>query len=138
MKNLSAKQIAQVKEIKTWSYTRFHGNTKKVGSLSVNDLKVIVAKKVSRERAKNDTAKESNFKKVRELIKWSLETAGTSYFKVLIEGNTGIYYASPVYGHSDYNKSRIFTKNAETLKLMEIFNSCPAILNYRQHLAGEK
>ncbi len=123
MKNLSAKQIAQVKEIKTWTSTKFHGNTKKVGSLLVTDLKAIVAKKVSRELAKIDTSKKSNVQKVRELLQWSIQTKGTGYFKVLIEGNTGIYYASPVYGHSDYNKSRVFEKNAETLKLMQLFNS---------------
>ena len=123
MKNLTTNQIAQVKEIKTWNSTKFHGNTKKVGSLLVADFKAIVAKKVSREVAKIDTSKKSNLQKVRELIKWSLETKGTSYFKVLIEGNTGIYYASAVYGHSDYNKSRLFEKNAETLKLMQLFNS---------------
>ena len=123
MKNLSAKQIKQVKEIKNWTPTRFHGNTKKVGSLSVNDLKAIVAKKVSREVAKIDTSNKSNVQKVRELIKWSLETKSTNYFKVLIEGDMGIYYAHPYYGHSDYNKSRVFEKNAETLKLMQLFNS---------------
>jgi hypothetical protein len=123
MKNLTAKQIAQVKTIKTWSSTKFHGNTKKAGSLLVADFKAIVAKKVSREVAKIDTSKKSNVQKVRELIKWSLETKGTGYFKVLIEGNTGIYYASAAYGHSDYNKSRVFEKNADTLKLMELFNA---------------
>lgn len=123
MKNLSAKQIAQVKEIKTWTSTKFHGNTKKVGSLPVEVIKAIVAKKVSREVAKIDTSKKSNVQKVRELIKWSLENKGTGYFKVLIEGNTGIYYASPSYGHSDYNKSRVFEKNAETLRLMQLFTS---------------
>lgn len=123
MKNLSAKQIAQVKEIKTWTSTKFHGNTKKVGSLLVTDLKTIVAKKVSRELVKIYNSKKSNVQKVRELLQWSIQTKGTGYFKVLIEGNTGIYYASPVYGHSDYNKSRVFEKNAETLKLMQLFNS---------------
>lgn len=123
MKNLTAKQIAQVKEIKTWNSTRFHGNTKKVGSLSVTDFKEIIAKKVSRELAKIDTSKKSNVQKVRELITWSLQTKGTGYFKVLIEGNTGIYYASATYGHSDYNKTRVFAKTPETLKLMGLFNA---------------
>ena len=64
MKNLSSKQIAQVRAIKTWTSTKFHGNTKKVGSLLVADLKAIVAKKVSRELAKIDTSKKSNVKKL--------------------------------------------------------------------------
>ena len=84
MKNLSSKQIAQVRAIKTWTSTKFHGNTKKVGSLLVADLKAIVAKKVSRELAKIDTSKKSNVQKVRELLQWSIQTKGTGYFKVLI------------------------------------------------------
>jgi hypothetical protein len=123
MKNLTAKQIEQVKQITTWTSTKFHGNTKKVGSLSVADLKAIVAKKVSREYAKIDTSKKSNIQIAKELITWSLKCKGTNYFKIMIEGNTGIYYASAVYGHSDYNKSRLFDKNADTLKLMQLFNS---------------
>jgi hypothetical protein len=123
MKNLTAKQIAEVKDIKTWTSTKFHGNTKKVGSLSVADFKSIVSKKISREYRRIDTSKKSNVQTVRSLINQSLQAKGTSYFKIMIEGNTGIYYASAVYGHSDYNKSRLFEKNAETLKLMKLFNS---------------
>jgi len=123
MKNLTKKQIEQVKAIKVWDSTKFHGNLKKVGSLLVTDFKTIIQKKVSREVTKIDTLKKSNVQKVRELINWSLECANTNYFKVLIEGNTGIYYASPYYRHRDYNKSRIFSKTTETLKLMQIFNS---------------
>ena len=122
MKNLSAKQIEQVKSIKPWTSTKFHGNTKKVGSLPVDVLKAIVDKKVAREVAKVSTYKKSNLEKLRGLINWSLKSKDTNYFKVLIEGNSGIYYAHPAYGHSDYNKSRIFDKTPETLKLMELFN----------------
>jgi|GEM_PF-4183909 len=32
----------------------------------------------------------------------------SSYAKTLIKGNTHAYWASPIYGHSDYNKSRAF------------------------------
>ena len=119
MKNLTVNQIKQVKEIKTWSSTKFHGNTKKVGSLAVADLKEIIAKKISREVAKIDISKKTNIQEARELIKWSLACKGTNYLKVLIEGNTGIYYASPVFKHRDYNKSRVFEKTTETLKLMQ-------------------
>jgi hypothetical protein len=123
MKNLSAKQIEQVKEINTWTSTRFHGNRKKVGSLPVAVLKSIVAKKVSRACLRIDISKKSSVQKVRSLINQSLQAKGTPYFKIMIEGNTSIYYASAVYRHSDYNKSRLFAKNAETLKLMDLFNS---------------
>lgn len=57
-----------------------------------------------------------------ECIKWSKETIGTNYFKVMIEGNTGIYYCSPIYLHHDYNKTRLFDKTKATLKLMDLFN----------------
>ena len=123
MKNLTKQQVQQVKTITCWSSTKFHGNTKKVGSFLVADFKAIVVKKVSREVAKIDTSKKSNAQKVRELISWSKETKGTNYFKVLIEGNTGIYYASATFGHSDYNKSRVFAKTPETLKLLQLFNA---------------
>jgi hypothetical protein len=116
-------QLLKLCKKKMKNSTNFHGNTKKVGSLLVTDLKAIVEKKLKREYAKIDFSKKSNVQTVRELIKWSLETKGTGYFKVLIEGNTSIYYASAAYGHSDYNKSRVFIKNAETLKLMELFNA---------------
>ena len=56
-------------------------------------------------------------------ILWSKETIGTNYHKIMIEGNTGIYYCSPIYLHQDYNKSRLFDKNKATLKLMDLFNS---------------
>lgn len=123
MKNLNQKQIAQVREIKSWNSTHFHGNRKFVGELSVQDFKEIVAKKSAREYAKIDFSKKTPVQLVRELINDSLESMNTNYFKVLIEGSTGIYYASPEYGHSDYNKTRIFDKTSETMKLMKLFNS---------------
>jgi hypothetical protein len=126
MKNLSPKQIAQVKEIKTWTPTKFHGNRKKVGSLPVAVFKAIVEKKVSRSLSNLDTGKKTIYQEAKELINWSKKTKGTPYFKVLIEGNTGIYYASPIYMHADYNKSRVFERNAKTLKLMTLIN---AIIN---------
>lgn len=136
MKNLSKKQIEQVKTLTPHTSTRFHGNQKKVGELLVSDLKEVVAKKWNRFAGNCVTKngkiiysyefkqeKKSNIQKLRDLIKWSLECKGSNYFKILIEGNTGIYYAHPDYQHSDYNKSRIFDKNEETLKLMHLFNS---------------
>lgn len=135
MKNEIAK-IEQIKSLKSWSSTRFHGNKKMVGNLSVSELKEIVAKKYNRSIgnyiAKNGkviysfnfkSVQKSNVQIVRELIEWSLECKNTNYFKVMIEGNSGIYYASPAYGHSDYNKTRLFDKNKKTLKLMSLFNS---------------
>lgn len=123
MKNLSQKQIEEIKNIPSWTLTKFHGNQRKVGSLLVSDFKAIVAKKSARQIAKSETGVKSNVQKVKELIRWSLECKGTPYFKTLIEGNTGIYYASPKFGHSDYNKTRVFDKTPETLNLMRIFQN---------------
>ena len=124
MKNLSKKEIKEIKEIEIWTSTKFHGNRKKVGSLSISDLKDIVAKKNKRLRDKDScNTKKTDIQKLRELISWSIKCKGTGYFKVLIEGHSNIYYASPDYEHSDYNKSRMFAKNDKNLKLMRIFNS---------------
>ena len=56
------------------------------------------------------------------LLENSINNKNTGYFKKMIEGNTGIYYASPVHLHSDYNKTRVFDKSELTLKIMEVFN----------------
>lgn len=125
MKNLSSKQIEQVKTLQTWtSVNHFHGNTKKVGSLLLSDIKEIVAKKIKRDIRKNASlVRKTDVQITKECINWSIVCKGTGYFKTMIEGNTGIYYASAEFGHKDYNKSRLFEKNEKTLKLMHIFNS---------------
>lgn len=41
----------------------------------------------------------------------------SNYAKVLIEGNSNIYWAHPIYGHSDYNKSRAL-ENTEANRLL--------------------
>ena len=48
---------------------------------------------------------------------------GTSYFKILIEGNRNIYWASPIYEHSDYNKSIAFENTPENRAKMDIINN---------------
>lgn len=125
MKNLSSKQIEQVKQLQTCtSVNHFHGNTKKVGSLLLSDIKDIVAKKIKRNILKNASASnKTDVQITKECVNWSIECKGSSYFKTMIEGNTGIYYASAEFGHKDYNKSRLFDKNEKTIKLMHIFNS---------------
>ena len=126
MKNLSVQQIAQVKRLHVWSNQKLHGNTKKVGFLLLEDYVKIVAKKINRERLKSvdiRSNKSTEYDLLRHLLKRSKDSKNTPYFKVLIEGNKNIYYASPIYGHSDYNKSVAFPKNEKTLKLMDLFNS---------------
>lgn len=66
---------------------------------------------------------ETNKQITNECIMLSKKAHGTPYFKVMILGNTGIYYASPIYQHKDYNKTRLFDITDETLKLMMYFNS---------------
>lgn len=122
MKNLNAKQIEIVKSLQVWSNTNFHGNTKNFKGVPVEIVKTIVAKKLERNYLKNTSSKRTVYETFKQLLSVSKSSKGTSYFKTLIEGNKNIYYASPVYGHSDYNKSIAFRKNEETLKLMEIFN----------------
>jgi len=114
--------IEQIKSIHTWTPINFHGNRKKVGQLSIDKFTEIVKKKRAREYAKIDLSKKTNVQITRRLINQALKTKGTNYFKIMIEGSTGIYLASPVYLHSDYNKCRLFDKNDETLKLMDLFN----------------
>ena len=129
MRTLTEKQIEQVKKITTADWylfkgtTKVHGNTKKIGQILVSDYKKIFEKKELRAYRKSDSHKESPLQITKRLLNWSLECRGTGYFKILIEGNTGIYYASPAYGHSDYNKSRVFAKTPETLKLLQLFNA---------------
>lgn len=47
----------------------------------------------------------------------------TNYAKVLIEGNSNIYWAHPNYGHSDYNKSRAFENNESNRLLAAKINA---------------
>lgn len=123
MRNLNTKQIAEVKNIKAHTYMGFHANTKKVGLLPIADFKEIVLKKNKRAQYTYSLSKKTPLQVTRELIAISLESKNTNYFKIMIEGNSGIYYASAEYQHSDYNKSRLFEKNEETIKIMNLFNA---------------
>jgi len=44
------------------------------------------------------------------------------YSKILIFGNTNIYWASPIYQHSDYNKSIAMPRNTKNEKLANLIN----------------
>ena len=50
-----------------------------------------------------------------------------NYSKKLILGNTNIYWASPVYEHSDYNKSVAFPNTEKFRKIASLINK---FLNY--------
>lgn len=47
----------------------------------------------------------------------------SSYSKVLILGNTNIYWASEIFRHSDYNKSIAMSLNEKNIKIMHLINS---------------
>lgn len=52
MKHLTPSAISQVKTLKPWTSTNFHGNRKKLGSLPVEAIKEIVEKKAMRQALK--------------------------------------------------------------------------------------
>lgn len=56
-----------------------------------------------------------------EIAEQSKKFKGTNYFKTIIKGNTGYYYAHPVYGHSDYNKTRLFDITEDNTELVNLF-----------------
>jgi hypothetical protein len=121
---LSKKQIEEIKKISPFENIKFHGNRKKIGNLPISLVKEIKEKKQRRKYGCTigTAPKKSDLGKLVELIKWSLQCKDTNYFKILIEGNTGIYYAHPEFKHQDYNKSRVFDKNENTIKYIDIFN----------------
>jgi len=120
---LTPQQIEQIKSLSPFSTTRFHGNKKVVGLLPIYVYIYVVTKKYDRTILKQDNRKETPTQIVKRLYMQHKLYKGTPYAKVMIEGNTGIYLASPSYGHSDYNKCRLFDKNDHTIKLMHLFNS---------------
>ena len=123
MTQITTAKIEQIKMIEQWNSTKFHGNRKMVGLLTVEEFTNIVSKKVQRSLTNYTGIFETESEKTMRRLKDSLSKIGSPYQKVLIEGNTNIYYASPIYGHSDYNKSIAFPKNKKTLRLLHLFNS---------------
>jgi len=51
-----------------------------------------------------------------------VQAIGTPYHKTLIEGHRNIYWASPVYGHSDYNKAVAFPNTPDNRRVMHAIN----------------
>ena len=122
MKHMNAKQIEAVKGLTYYSPTNFHGNRKTYNGINVEDVRMIVQKKVNRMRAKQEGTT-SVYKSVRENIEFHKKSKGTPYFKIMIEGTNNIYLASLIYGHRDYNKSRMFANDERGRKLMNLYNS---------------
>jgi len=122
MKNLTSKQIETIKGLQPWTNTRFHGNRKQLSGVQVSEIKTIIEKKVKRQLNKCSSESQTPIQLTLNIIKSAQSSKGTNYFKIMIEGNTGIYLAHPEYKHQDYNKSRLFDKTPQNLKLMDLFN----------------
>jgi len=124
MKKITKKQIEVIKNIERPQCEKryFHGNTKKINGIPVDDWVQIIEKKIEREKRKNHFPKPSILQKFKMLLEISKKNKNTNYYKTLIEGKTSIYFANPIYGHSDYNKTFFCEKNEKTVKLIGIFN----------------
>ena len=124
MKKLTKKQIAVIKNISHPKFEErsFHGNTKKINGIPVNDWVKIIEKKIEREQRKNHLPKPSILQKFKMMVEISKKNKNTNYQKTLIEGKTSIYFASPISKHADYNKTFFCEKNEKTVKLIGIFN----------------
>lgn len=123
MKKLTQKQIELIKEISNPRFEErsFHGNTKKVNGMPVADWVQIIEKKIEREQRKINFAKPSILQKFKMLVEIARKNKNTNYFKTLIEGEVSIYFANPIFGHSDYNKSVFCEKNEKTINFISLF-----------------
>ena len=77
------------------------------------------------------TPKESTITRIKREMSEQIKWGYSSYSKILIEGNTNIYWASPVYLHSDYNKSRAMENTPKNRKIMELVNKMLAKHNIK-------
>lgn len=57
-----------------------------------------------------------------KFAKQQVKEGYSSYSKILIEGNTNIYWASPLYKHRDYNKAVAFPNTDKNKQAMEKIN----------------
>lgn len=124
MKKLTKKQIEVIQNIDKPQCEKryFHGNTKTIHGIPIIDWVQIIEKKIEREKRKNHLPKPSILQKFKMMVEISKKNKNTNYQKTLIEGKTSIYFANPIYGHSDYNKSIFCEKNEKTLKLIGLFS----------------
>jgi hypothetical protein len=124
MEKITKKQIEVIKNIERPQCEKryFHGNTKKINDIPVNDWVQIIEKKIEREKRKNHFPKPSILQKFKMLLEISKKNKNTNYYKTLIEGHKNIYFASPISKNEDYNKSIFCEKNEKTIKLIELFN----------------
>lgn len=93
---------------KDWCYTKFDGRKKIFRGMTKAEFAAAKDKYFAHKCARyvSLTGKCYAIEKVESLKRY----VGTPYEKVIIEGNKHLYIASPIYGHSDYNKT-IFADN---------------------------
>lgn len=88
--------------------------------VSVEELRDIQEKRIGRYRP---TPKPYEpIVELRGLIEWQKNCIGTPYLKILIEGNKHIYWASPTYGHADYNRTIWADNTPANRKRMQLIN----------------
>lgn len=92
-----------------WYWKKYDGRKAFFKTLTREAWEAMKEKHISRMTGRGECSYEP-MAKYRDII--SQNCSGTSYDKVIIEGNRHLYLASPVYRHQDYNKS-IFGANTE-------------------------
>lgn len=94
------RRYAPTKRISKWAYSIAYTTDKKAYSVPAPVLPVANSIRFAKE-----------------------QRTSSPYCKVLIKGNANVYWASPVYGHSDYNKSIAFPITEHSDKLIRLINN---------------
>ena len=146
-KKITKKEI--VAELKTLDCTRIHRIAAKCGIDANNPIKVskfadmyvcerlqrkifsIVNRRDEKRNYFKHSGKETTIQRIRREMNEQIKWGYSSYSKILIEGNTNIYWASSVYLHSDYNKSRAMENTPKNRKIMELVNKMLAKYNIK-------
>lgn len=105
-------------------FLRFDKRKKQVKQVlsvfSIEELKAIEQKRMERYGNKEVKA----YQPIRDLqCDINLFNRVDNYCKVLIEGNTRIYWAHPLYRHQDYNKSVFGLNTPANRKRMQLINA---------------
>lgn len=103
------KEFLTIFQNPNWLDIKFDGRKKTFRGISKEDY-YVARQKAFRRRFIRTTAADyvvSNLRKAYISVKeWSKPEHG-NYQKVAMYGHTWLYLCSPIFGHSDYNKSRI-------------------------------
>lgn len=115
------KKVGIVKRVDISRLFHEHYSSKYLKSKGINVVKTVWS---DLQYDLDNKGKEYTFEQPNNLLqKLIINKSSGNYKKVLIEGNTHIYWAHPYYGHKDYNKS-IWRKNTpENRVKMRIINN---------------